>query len=184
MDKLGRAEKFAKQKHKGQKRKDGKTPYWKHLQQVVINLKKLGVKDQDVLCAGWLHDTIEDTTTDYDDLEEKFGKKVASIVSQVTKDKRQARHKRESQYVRQLAKASPDAKAVKLCDIVANVLDLENSGYTIQKKSKQIDDKMRYFRTIQSSLNHNKAKFAGLDDVMMSLNQELIKYKKPKIKLN
>lgn len=181
MDKLGRAEKFAKQKHKGQLRKDGKTPYWKHLQQVVINLRKLGVKDQDVLCAGWLHDTIEDTTTDYDDLEEKFGKKVAEIVSQVTKDKRLPRHKRESQYVKQLAKASPDAKAIKLCDIVTNILDLKNSGYTIQKKSKQIDDKLQYLGAIKNSLSKNKAKFTGMNDILVQLNQELAKYKKSKI---
>jgi guanosine-3',5'-bis(diphosphate) 3'-pyrophosphohydrolase len=178
MNKLGRAEKFAKQKHKGQMRKDGKTPYWKHLQQVVINLRKLGVKDQDVLCAGWLHDTIEDTTTDYDDLEEKFGKKVAEIVSQVTKDKRLSRKKRELQYVKQLAKSSLDAKLVKLCDIVANIVDLENSGYSMQKKKKQVDDKLRYFSSIKQSIVMNKMNLVGIDQLLMILNNEVGRYRK------
>lgn len=180
MNKLGRAEKFAKQKHKGQMRKDGKTPYWKHLQQVVINLRKLGVKDQDLLCAGWLHDTIEDTTTDYDDLEEKFGKKVAEIVSQVTKDKRLPRNKRELQYLKQLRKASLNAKIVKFCDITANIADLENSGYSYKKKVEQIKDKMRYLNAIRPSVVKNKMSFSGL---VNELNQQLIKYQQPTIRM-
>ncbi len=181
MNKVRLAESFAKLKHKGQKRKNGKTPYWKHLQQVVINLKRLGVKDQDILCAGWLHDTIEDTATDYDDLEEKFGKKVADIVSQVTKDKRLPRKKRELQYISQLRKASFEAKIVKLCDITANIVDLENSGYSYQKKVKQVNDKLEYFSSIKSTVFKNKTKLTGLDRTIETLNQELMRYKKSRI---
>ena len=39
---LQRAESFAKNKHKGQFRKDGKTPDHSHLSQVVTQLKKMG----------------------------------------------------------------------------------------------------------------------------------------------
>ncbi len=51
-NKISLAKNFAKKKHKCQKRKDGKTPYFKHLDEVVRLLKKIGVKDEDILCAG------------------------------------------------------------------------------------------------------------------------------------
>lgn len=167
------AEKFAKLKHKGQTRKDGKTPYWKHLQQVVDNLKRLGLKNPDILCAGWLHDTIEDTATDYDDLEEKFGKKVADIVSQLTKDNRLAKKKRELQYIKQLSDASPEAKIVKFCDIVANIMDLKNSGYDPRQQAQQIDDKLRYL----AAINVKSKRYLYLP-AMKGLDEQLTKYGK------
>jgi (p)ppGpp synthase/HD superfamily hydrolase len=100
------ARNFAEKKHKCQRRKDGKTPYFKHLEQVVKRLKILGIKDQDVLCAGWLHDTIEDTNTDYDDIYEKFGKKVADIVASLTKDNSLTKKEREKKYLNQLKSAA------------------------------------------------------------------------------
>jgi len=59
MDIIKSAELLAKQKHSGQLRKDGVTTYSKHLEDVVGRLKSLGVVDEAILCAGWLHDTIE-----------------------------------------------------------------------------------------------------------------------------
>lgn len=61
-------------------RKDGITPYSKHLEDVVNRLKSLGVIDEELLCAGWLHDTIEDADTTFDDLFEQFGSRIAVLV--------------------------------------------------------------------------------------------------------
>jgi guanosine-3',5'-bis(diphosphate) 3'-pyrophosphohydrolase len=176
MNRIYRAEKFAKLKHKGQKRKDGKTPYWHHLSQVVKNLKEIGIKNTDVLCAGWLHDTIEDTTTDYDELAEKFGKKVADIVSQLTKDKRLPRKGRESDYIKQLTKASLEAKIVKFCDIAANISDLENSGYTYQKKARQVEDKLRYLSAIKLQIFSNRSGLPRLGMLVEELNSYCKKF--------
>ena len=55
------AKKFAQEKHKNQKRKDGVTPFYDHLEGVVNRLKNLGVTDKETLCSAWLHDIIEDT---------------------------------------------------------------------------------------------------------------------------
>ena len=89
------AEEFAKNKHQYQFRDNGETLYWTHLQKVVENLIELGIHDENILCAGWLHDTIEDTDTDYDDLDENFNREIADIVSTVTKDTRMIKQKRE-----------------------------------------------------------------------------------------
>ena len=67
MDLVKSAELFAKNKHAGKFRVDGTIPYSKHLEDVVNRLKSLGVIDKELLCAGWLHDTIENTDTTFND---------------------------------------------------------------------------------------------------------------------
>ena len=47
------AKNFAKKKHVGQLRKNGKTTTFSHLQNLVKNLKKMKVTNEDVICAGW-----------------------------------------------------------------------------------------------------------------------------------
>ena len=64
-----------KRKHTGQLRKNGKTPYFSHLKDVVKNLRKMKVTNKNIICAAWLHDTIEDTDTDFDSIKDRFGKK-------------------------------------------------------------------------------------------------------------
>jgi len=178
------AEKFAKKKHAHQKRKDCKTPYWHHLRTVVKNLQKLGIKDQNILCAGWLHDTIEDTDTDYDDIQEQFGKITAKIVTQVTKDTRIPQKLRESLYIQQLKHASWQAKAVKLGDLLANIDDLKNSGFSNQKKKNQGKDKIKYLLAIKPGLVKNKSKLPGLQKIQTNLNELLIKYGQKPISIN
>ena len=60
MELVRNAELFAKTKHARMTKKDGITTQSKHLEDVVNRLKGLGVTDKDILCAGWLHDIIED----------------------------------------------------------------------------------------------------------------------------
>jgi hypothetical protein len=49
---VGGAMEFAKKKYAFQLRKDEKTLYWVHLEQVVNNAEALGIKDNDILCAA------------------------------------------------------------------------------------------------------------------------------------
>ena len=179
--KLLAARKFAISKHKGLKRKDCKTPYWRHLEKVVQNLQKIGVKDDSVLCAGWLHDTIEDTATDYDDIYEKFGKKCADMVASLTKDTRLAKPMREREYVIRLKRASLDAKIVKLCDVWANIADLENTSYSFEKKKRQVKEKMVYLRAILPAISKNEGRFSGLDYALEKINYLLENYGLAKI---
>ena len=80
MDLVKSAELFAKSKHAGQFRADGTTPYSKHLDDVVNRLKSLGVIDEQIFCAGWLHDTIEKTETTFDDLYEQCSDHSAATI--------------------------------------------------------------------------------------------------------
>ena len=138
------AELYAKKKHAGHLRKDGTTPYAKHLEDVVNRLKSLGIIKSELLCAGWLHDTLEDTETTFDDIYEKFDSIVAVLVSSLTKDMSLPRKKREQEYVRQLKESSTDAKLIKFCEISANLSDLKNYEISKSKKLCQVRQKRHY----------------------------------------
>ena len=144
MSNVADARKFAKKKHAGQLRKNGKTTTFSHLEDVVKNLKKMKIKNEDIICAGWLHDTIEDTDTDFDSIKERFGINITKIVVSVTKDNRLPKKQREAKYVQELKSASMNAKLVKIADILANVNDAPNAGKNELWERQQFLKKSKY----------------------------------------
>lgn len=123
-DLLDRALAFADRKHRHQFRRDGVTPYVEHPKAVMaIVLSEFGVQDVPTLAAALLHDTIEDTATDYDEIEEEFGRRVADMVAALTKDKRLPEKRREADYFRQLARAPLGARICKVADTLHNLRD-------------------------------------------------------------
>lgn len=174
MELVKSAELVAKAKHSGQYRKDSNTPYSKHLEDVVNRLKSLGVIDQEVLSAGWLHDIMEETDTSFDNLYEQFGNRIAVIVSSLSKDKTLPRKQREKAYKIQLKEASFDAKLIKLCDISANLSDLKNYDTSKSKKIRQVKQKRHYLTIIKKDLiNSNYPKIATL---LETINEILKRY--------
>ena len=150
MSKVTEARNFAKKKHAGQLRKNGKTTTFSHLKDVVKNLKKMKVTNNDTICAAWLHDTIEDTDTDFDSIKDRFGKNVAEIVVSVTKDNRLPKKQREIKYAKDLKYSSAKAKLVKIADILANVNDAPNAGRNIQWEKQQFVKKSKYWSYVSS----------------------------------
>jgi (p)ppGpp synthase/HD superfamily hydrolase len=121
---LAAADEFATWKHRHQFRRDGVTPYINHPRGVMAILRdEFGITDVDTLAAGLLHDTIEDTATDYDEILERFGRRVADLVAVLTKDKRLPEAKRERDYFAQLARAPLPARLCKIADSLYNVRD-------------------------------------------------------------
>jgi guanosine-3',5'-bis(diphosphate) 3'-pyrophosphohydrolase len=115
---------FAARAHQGQRRKDGATPYVSHVFRVCLVLRHVfGIDDRQALMAAALHDTVEDTNTDFDDLEANFGKEVASWVAVLSKDKRAPEEQREQAYAGALARAPWQVKVCKLADVYDNVMD-------------------------------------------------------------
>ena len=74
---------YAFDKHKDQKRKSGE-PYFVHVLNVAYELSKLRT-DPNTICAGLLHDVIEDCDVDKDDFIKLFGDDIYTIVEAVTK---------------------------------------------------------------------------------------------------
>ena len=174
MTKVESAEFFARDKHKGMTRNDGITPYFEHLKDVVSLLKSLGIIDEDVLCSGWLHDTIEDTDTTFDDLYERFGKKVAVLVSSLSKDEDLPKKERERLYVKQLKDAPLDAKIIKLCDISANLKDLANSKMSKNKMKKTVKQKLHYLKVIKNDIIENKSNYPKISNLIKGINNVLV----------
>lgn len=74
--------------------------------------------------AALLHDTVEDTDTTLEELEDKFGAIVARIVQEVTDDKRLPKQERKRLQVEHAPRCSRQAKLVKLADKLYNLRDL------------------------------------------------------------
>ncbi len=168
------AEKFARDKHKHQTRNNPDIPYSDHLEKVVENLRNLGITDEIILCAGWLHDTIEDTDTDYDDIEKDFGKETADIVATMTKDTRMVKQDREIAYCKQLKEGSWQAQIVKFADILANLRDLAFSTFPDLKE--KVKNKLEYYDAIKTGLIKNKSKIPNLDSNTSDLNELFLEY--------
>lgn len=142
---------FAARAHRHQLRKDKETPYVSHVFRVCLVLRQVfGVDDPRILATALLHDTIEDTTTDCDDLIERFGPQVAGWVAALSMDMRLPYDEREESYLRVLAGADWPVKVCKLADIYDNLGDsrhLTPSGrqWTFAKSH-------RFLRAIRQSL--------------------------------
>lgn len=115
---------FAARAHRHQLRKDKETPYVSHVFRVCLVVRHVfGFDEPEMLAAALLHDTIEDTATDCDDVVERFGPVVASWVAALTKDMRLPHEEREAEYVAALAAAPWQVKVCKLGDIYDNLHD-------------------------------------------------------------
>ncbi len=121
---LLRAASFAARKHMGQKRADGVTPYFSHVSRVTLVLSHVfGVRDEELLTAALLHDTLEDTATDYDEIEDHFGARVADMVVLLTKNNMMPKDRREDEYAARLIAAPEPVKIAKMADIYDNLSD-------------------------------------------------------------
>jgi diadenosine tetraphosphate (Ap4A) HIT family hydrolase len=120
--------------HRGQTRKDGKTPYVSHPFRVALTVRDIfDCADETTLTAALLHDVIEDTTADYDDIAEAFGDDVASIVAPLTKDMRLPEPEREPAYDAGLRAADWRAHVIKLADQYDNLSNAANEGRGLDK---------------------------------------------------
>jgi guanosine-3',5'-bis(diphosphate) 3'-pyrophosphohydrolase len=132
-----RAISFAAWAHRTQMRKDGVTPYIAHPLRVLTILSTVfGVRDPEVLAAGALHDTIEDTQIDRDDLSEHFGPRVAEFVALLSKDMRQPEAEREQRYYDAVAAAPLEVKLCKLADTLDNLVD--STGLSAAGRAKKV----------------------------------------------
>lgn len=120
---------FAARAHRHQVRKDGRTPYFSHCVRVALTVAlKFGCTDDTVLAAALLHDVIEDTQADYDDVLQHFGSEVAEMVAALSKDMRLVESQREPAYDVQLAEGPWQARLIKLADVYDNFTDAETDA--------------------------------------------------------
>jgi (p)ppGpp synthase/HD superfamily hydrolase len=114
-------------RHGGQVRKYTGEPYINHPAAVVALLGKAGYDADEILAAGWLHDTVEDTGMEIEEIRSDFGQKVATLVAWVsdvskpTDGDRAARKKKDRDHI---AQGPPEAMTLKLADTIDNSLSI------------------------------------------------------------
>jgi (p)ppGpp synthase/HD superfamily hydrolase len=141
---------FAARAHQAQLRKDKLTPYVSHVFRVCLILRDLfGFNDPRMLCATLLHDTVEDTTTDFDDLTERYSAEVAHWVALLTKDKRLPEADREAAYLRGLQAAPWQVKACKLADVYDNLLDM--TGLPAERRPHSLQRAKQYLEGLSAA---------------------------------
>ncbi len=171
MTPLENAELFAKSKHAGKLNESG-VSYSIHLENVVSRLKSLGVVDQDTLCAGWLQDILEYTDTSFDELFEKFGRKISTLILSLTKTKlvidtsddstlsltkkrTVSKKQRQKEYGIKIKESEMDVKLIKLCDISTNLGNLKNQVISKTKKRRILKELRYYMLIIEKDLMQN-----------------------------
>lgn len=110
--------------HEHQVRKIDATPYVIHPLEVGMLLSKYGLSD-DIVIAGILHDTVEDTALTLSDIEENFGETIAMYVDFCSeKDKCDSWENRKRDYLRRMEEAPLEALYVICADKVSNTESL------------------------------------------------------------
>ena len=162
---INKAIEFAKEKHKKQKRKFQDEPYFNHPMRVVKILQNY-TNEEDLIIAAYLHDTIEDTKTKFEEILEIFGEIVANLVWELTSDKKEAKKVGKAIYLANKVNImSEGALLIKLCDRLDNV-----SGFEQEPK----DFVKRYKAETEFILNNINRKLSAA-------NKELIEKIKEKI---
>ena len=123
---LDRAIIFAVRAHAGTERRGKGFPYIVHPMEAVEIVATM-TRDQELLAAAALHDTMEDTDTTVDQIREEFGDRIASLVASESDvmpegvSEEDSWHARKQAAIDRLARASHDAKIVALGDKLSNM---------------------------------------------------------------
>jgi guanosine-3',5'-bis(diphosphate) 3'-pyrophosphohydrolase len=120
--------------------------------------KEAGITDIEVICGALLHDTVEDTDTTPEELEERFGKNIADIVMDVTDDKNLPKAERKQLQIEHASHASPKAKLVKMADKIANLRDIASSPPDGWDESR----KREYYDWAKQVVDHVRERHEGL----------------------
>ena len=140
IDLIRRAYVFSARAHQGQTRKSGE-PYLTHPLEVSGLLAEMKL-DEYAICAGILHDTVEDTEATTEDIADLFGREVADIVDGVTKLNIRFSSQQEKQaenFRRMLVAMAKDIRVilVKLADRLHNMRTLEHMRRDKQERIAQ-----------------------------------------------
>ena len=123
---LDRAIIFAVKAHTGTERRGKGYPYIIHPMEAVEIVATM-TKDQELLAAAILHDTVEDTNVTVDQIRDEFGDRVADLVASESDEmpvgvsEEDSWHARKQAAIDRLSKASREAKIVAMGDKLSNM---------------------------------------------------------------
>jgi (p)ppGpp synthase/HD superfamily hydrolase len=153
---LRQAYEWAAKMHGDQLRDVDRAPFILHPLEVAALLASRGFDDE-VIAAGLLHDVVEGTDTDVEEVRQRFGDRIADMVAAVSDDPSIAGYvERKAAQRAQVAAAGPDAQAVYLADKVAKARELRAKA---ARAESSLDD-----HDLQRRLEHYERSFDALSD--------------------
>ncbi len=154
---LFQAIEFAAQAHRGQFRKGTRLPSVFHGFAIAKTLIECECSDE-VVVAGILHDTVEDTPVTLDEIRATFGDKVASLVDAVSEplselDRVQSWGQRKQHTLEALETATPEVLLIQLADKLDNIKSIregwERAGEAVWDTfNRGREDQQRHFRAL------------------------------------
>jgi (p)ppGpp synthase/HD superfamily hydrolase len=163
--------------HEDQLRKGTDVPYITHPLAVGILLAKAGCQDE-VIAAGILHDTVEDTSITLDYICEKFGDKVASVVEGASEpDRSLPWEERKTHTIEFLNAASLEVRLVTCADKLHNIRaiasEYEKIGDQVWKRFKRGKaDQAWYYRGLVKSVC-DRSDNRGYESLFQQLKSEV-----------
>jgi guanosine-3',5'-bis(diphosphate) 3'-pyrophosphohydrolase len=135
---------FSANKHRNQRRKNKEaSAYINHPINVAeLLVRTAKVEDIEIVIAAILHDTIEDTDTTPEEIENAFGAHVLSLVLECTDDKSLPKETRKQLQIEHAPNLSTGAKQIKIADKISNLLDITHSppvDWTLERKMAYVD---------------------------------------------
>tara|TARA_B100000953_G_scaffold108760_1_gene89350 strand:+ start:133 stop:759 length:627 start_codon:yes stop_codon:yes gene_type:complete len=183
---IEKAEEFATEAHKGQKRKGGKdVPYITHPLAVADILKSINAPAE-IVIGGLLHDVVEDTDITLHEIGQKFGKQVMTIVDYVTEkdttfpvkgiERKKSWKSRKVEYIYRIKDAPYQAVIVAAADKLHNLRDtledFEKHGDGVWKMfNSQKDSQFWYYTTLISVFHKREVPEVILDEMRMALSK-------------
>jgi (p)ppGpp synthase/HD superfamily hydrolase len=154
---------FAARRHSGKARKGrGNEPYINHLAEVANLLATVtDGTDAELVAAGWLHDTIEDTETTRGELVQKFSERVADLVAEVTDDMSLPKQRRQQKQIEDAPHKSPGAKLIKIADKISNI----RARIVPQPSREERDDLVDYVNWAEQVVAGCRGANAALDKI-------------------
>ncbi|MFA6301408.1 MAG: HD domain-containing protein [Candidatus Paceibacterota bacterium] len=133
------------------------------------------IDDLELLVSAILHDTLEDTDTTYEELENVFSKTIADLVQEVSHPKNY-NEEQKVDYYEHLKHISPKAKIIKLADFTSNLRAIIKIRKSEPEKPYH-DQYLIFIRAFLESCPESEAK-----DVVQKLTVELETYVTEKFK--
>ena len=151
MDVIEKALQTASKSHEGQYRKNTDIPYITHPVAVGMMLLKAGYSEE-IVAAGILHDTVEDTPLTLEDLKKEFGANIAEMVEGSSEpDKSLPWKDRKEHTIEFLKTASEEIRAVvcadKLHNIRSIIRDYEKIGEEVWKRFNAGKEQQKWYYT-------------------------------------
>lgn len=158
---------FATIAHQHQYRKGTKIPYIVHPYEVAQILTEANAAEE-MICAGLLHDVVEDTDFTLEDISDRFGAKVAQLVSDCSENKAWSWERRKEATINFLKhEASEDVLLISCADKLSNL-----------RSSKQANDEVgrKLWERFNRGYDKQKWYYTGLNEAFKRIDQwEMVK---------